>query len=355
MKKLTLFIVFFFVYFVLQFSGCGGKNNDSVTPTPEVNDFPPGYEWGGGDWPSLKSPEFGQEPIFGSPVPAVTAIFQGNFLPRLTNLQGNAWTIQIKWVGGIFGSCQLTETKNYEIYWSCSLPTTEWRFTSLFCDNTFNSPICWEPGSVHKFELVKNGAWLLQHDNEDKDTIEIGDNTYYITRNFTLAEQPDVYLTMSRNWVKGSGTSDDVTRSEGHTSITVTHLSGVIRESTTEMGVTLGLDVGYTTGGLGASISATFEYSTSHSVTFEDQLKIEETREYDIPANERWRMITVYGVERYYFSDASGNNWESDALACKTLGQVDNTTRTVLMLVKYISGSSKPYSTEFIENAAYIK
>jgi hypothetical protein len=96
-------------------------------------------------------------------------------------------------------------------------------------------------------------------------------------------------------------------------------------------------------------LNATFSTTTSHTVNLTEIEETTETRYYNVPANEQWRYITIYGVERYKFTDISGNNWTSDYLDFNYLGSVDNNVRTFLMIVKYNAGSDIPYSSDLIE------
>ena len=76
-----------------MFSGC--NEEDSVSPTEEDRLMHLVRSVGGGDWPSLKSPSFGDNVIIGAGIPTVTAEYKTDFYPTLTAVRGNDWFIKI--------------------------------------------------------------------------------------------------------------------------------------------------------------------------------------------------------------------------------------------------------------------
>ena len=331
--------------------GCG--EDDPAGPTKEDEDsFPPGTEWGGGDWPSLISPAFDQNVAFGAGVPTVTAEYQEAFTPTLTAVQGYHWILRITRPETLCDAWYQWETA--PLYWSHELPRFDYHFNfhwSCLVSNSSltNYDVSWPLTDTHKFTLMQNGQWIFDHSVPQAAALE-GGNWYYISRRFTLPAQPTLYLSVMRCWVQASGADADRTFPEGPITITHRQKSGVKLATTTTFTETVGWNVGINIEGICAGLNQTFQTETSHTASFENEVEIVETREYDVPENEQWRYIQLYGVERYCFTDAAGNDWSSPNLVPKNLGNIDNAVRNVLMIVKYKGASKIPYSSEYIEN-----
>jgi hypothetical protein len=330
--------------------GCG--EDDPAGPTnDDDDDYPPGTQWGGGDWPSLISPTFGQNVTIGADVPTVTALYQENFTPTLTAVRGDHWILKITRPESLCDAWSQWET--FGLYWSYALPRFDYHFNFdwiCFVSNSTltNYDVSWPMTETQKFTLMQNGQWVASQALPQISRSE-GGNTYRINRSFTLPTQPPLYLSVLRCWVQGSGPDADRTFPEGPITITHRQKSGVKLATTTTFTETVGWSAGINIEGICAGLNQTFETSTSHTASFESEVEITETREYDVPENEQWRYIQLYGVERYCFTDAAGATWTSPYLIPKNLGTIDNAVRNVLMVVKYRGASKAPYSSEFIE------
>ena len=351
MKKSTFFLLVIMLYFISMLSGCGEEN--TVSPT-EVDPYAPGKEWGGGDWPSLKSPSFGDNIIIGAGIPTVTAEYKTDFHPTLTAVRGTDWYIKI-----IRPEALCTAWYSWQTYgpnWSYELPRFTYHFNfdwTCFNSNSTltNYDVSWPLTETKSFMLMQNGTWILPQSCPSIRR-SVGGNNYDIIRNFTLPTQPKLYLSMVRVWVQGIGSDADRTFPEGPITITQRIKNGVSKSTTEEFVKTTGWSAGIDIKGICAGLNQTFQNSTSHTATFDQETETTETREYNVPANEQWRYIQIYGVERYVFTNSLGEIWTSPDLIANYLGDIDNSVRNVLMIVKYKAGSNKPYSSEFIESAS---
>jgi hypothetical protein len=247
----------------------------------------------------------------------------------------------------------------YDTYWAYEIPVMKYKFTwpsfPSVCFLYSNSEIYkggehfWPVTHTRTFTLMSNGSWIntpLYFTNSNQNW---GGNTYKVVVRFALPYQPDLYISMVRTWVVGQNENDDVIRTEGETEVSIRKLSGVEVSDTYTFTETWDMSAGVDIKGISAGLNATFSSTTGHSVTLNEIVETTETRFYNIPANEQWRYITIFGVERYKFTDSAGNDWTSDYLDCKYLGNIDNNVRTFLMIVKYNTGSDKPYSTDLVE------
>ena len=126
-------------------------------------------------------------------------------------------------------------------------------------------------------------------------------------------------------------------------------LSGVEITHTETFTKTTGWSAGIAIEGISAGLSQTFENSSSHTVSLETESETTETKVYDVPANERWRFIQLYGLDRYLFTDAQGNAWSSPTLGIRSLGRIDNKVRNVLMVVKYRGTATAAYAAQLLE------
>ena len=354
MKKIALFLAFVMLYFVSMFSGC--SEEDPVSPAEE-DAYAPGKEWGGGDWPSLKAPSFGNNVIIGAGIPTVTAEYKTDFYPTLTAVRGNDWYIKIIRPESICTAWHSFQT--YGPNWSYELPKFTYHFNfdwTCFNSNSTltNYDVSWPTTETKSFLLMQNGTWILPHSLPNIRR-SVGGNNYDIIRSFTLPAQPKLYLSMVRVWVQGIGSDADRTFPEGAITITQRIKNGVSRSTTEEFVKTTNLNAGIDIKGISASLNITFQNSTSHTATFDQETETTETREYNVPANEQWRYIQIYGVERYLFTNSLGDVWTSPELIANYLGNINNSVRNVLMIVKYKMGSKIPYSSEFIESASIDK
>lgn len=348
MNKFAFFFSAILVYVILILPGC---NKDNPVEPTDSDSYTPGREWGGGDWPSLISPAFGENVIIGDPIPTVTAEYKSDFHPTLTAVQGKDWYLKIRRPEALCEAWYAWQT--YGLNWSYELPKLTYHFNfSWTCFNSnstlTNYDVSWPTTETHDFLFMQNGTWIPSQ-SLPTITRSVGGNDYKIERSFQLPTQPKLYLSMVRCWVQGTGSDADRTFPEGHITITQTIKNGVSRSTTTEFVKTTNLSAGIDIKGISASLNVTFTNSTTYTATFEQETETTETREYDVPANEQWRYIQLYGVERYVFTDSSGNNWKSPNLIENYLGRIDNSVRNVLMIVKYKMNGKMPYASEIIE------
>jgi hypothetical protein len=308
----------------------------------------PGTEWGGGDWPSLISPALDEDVIIGDPVPKVTVPYDGDFKPLLNAVQGQDWLIRITRPETL---CD-TQVDKYPTgsHWSYELPVYNYFFdpcVGYYDSELKNYDASWQLTDNHRFKLMQNGQWLGRHQVPHHHFTS--DNHYDVDRWFTLPAQPDLYMSMVHAWVVGAGADSDRIFVEGAVTIEHRVQSGVEITDTKTFTETTGWSAGIDIKGISASLSQTFEKQSSHTVSLETQTETIETKVYEVPANERWRFIQLYGVDRYLFTDANGDRWDSETLRIRSLGNVDNKTRNVLMIVKYRGGSNALYATEVLE------
>lgn len=354
MTRNRLFVVLVTSCLVFVWSGCG--EDGPVKPEVDPGIYEPGTQWGGGDWPSLISPGFNESVIIGDPIPRFTAPYEGDFIPTLNAIQGKDWYLKITRPELLCTAWYAWQTYGY--YWSYDLPKLTYHFNfdwTCFVSNSTltNYDVSWPLTENKDLKLMQNGQWLTAQTLPTY-TRSVGGNDYQIERRFELVPQPTLYLSMAHCWVQGSGTDADRTFPEGQIEITHRIKSGVQLSTTTTFTKTAGWSAGIDIKGISAGLNQTFEDVTSHTVSLEDEVETTETRSYDIPANEQWRYIQLYGVERYFFSDAEGTSWESPSLKTRSLGTIDNAVRNVLMIVKYRGGSTLPYCMEVLENAEIV-
>lgn len=354
MKKIVMVLASFMLCLISMFSGCNEEDPVSAT---EDDSYAPGKEWGGGDWPSLRSPSFGENVIIGAGVPTVTAEYKSDFKPTLTAIRGNDWFLKITRPEAICTESDYHQTTG--LNWSYELPKLTYHFNfGPFCF-VYNSTltdydVSWPLTETKSLLLMQNGTWILPHSLPQLSRTVSG-NGYKIDRSFILSAQPKLYLSMVRCWVQGTGSDGDRTFPEGVITITQRIKNGVAKSTTEEFVKTTNLSAGIDIKGISAGLNLTFQNTTSHTASFDEETETTETREYNVPANEQWRYIQIYGVERYIFTTSLGEAWTSPDLIANYLGNIDNSVRNVLVIVKYKMGSKKPYSSEFIENASIDK
>ena len=335
--------------------GCGSDDPDPPGPvTPDL--YEPGTEWGGGDWPTLVSPEFGEDVIIGEAIPRFTAPYSGDFIPTVNCVQGTDWVMRVTRPEALCTAWQQWVFNTY--YWSDRLPIMDYNFnfhwTCLVSNTSLKDyDVSWPLTENKDIKFMENGVWISVQ-NLPTISRSHGGNGYRIDRQFTLPAQGQVFLSMSHHWVQGIGADSDRTFPEGPIEITHRNKSGVSLSTTETFTKTTGWNAGIDIKGISAGLNQTFETSTSHTVTLEEEVETIETRNYEVPPNEQWRYIQLYGVERYTFTDADGKPWESPRLVLRSLGSVDNKVRNVLMIVKYRAGASRPYDTQIYEGAAVV-
>lgn len=342
-----------FTTFTLKVTASDGLSASkpmTIDIAPDI--YAPGTEWGGGDWPTLVAPALSQDVIIGDPVPRVTVPYDGDFQPLLNAVQGQGWHLRITRPETL---CD-TRVSKYPtgLHWSYALPT----FTYFFdpCFGYYDSElkdfdVSWPLTINYRLLLMQNGFWLTG-DLYLPRYWYIGGNSYYVDRWFKLPAQPDLHLSMVHAWVVREGADGDRIFVEGPVTIEHQVVSGVNLSSTETFTTTTAWSAGIDVKGISASLSQTFERSSSHTVSLDTESTTTETKYYDVATNERWRFIQLYGVDRYLFTDVDGNSWTSPYLVPKSLGSVDNKVRNVLMIVKYRGGSSTPFAVEVIEDAA---
>ena len=197
---------------------------------------------------------------------------------------------------------------------------------------------------------MSNGYWVTARQNFSVSTSGWSSSHDYTCKIwYDPPSQPDLYISMVRTWVVGKEADDDVIRTEGETDITMRTLTGVQVSNTKSFTETWGMSGTVTIDAISLGLTATFSTTTSQTITLTNIKEKTVVNHYKVPANEQWRYITIYGIEKYIFTDENGNAWTSSNLLFNYLGSVDNNVRTFLMIVKYKAGSDKPYSSEFID------
>jgi len=351
-KLLSLFAV---AILVVAWSGCG-EDDDPVKPGPTEDLYAPGTEWGGGDWPTLIAPEFGEDVQIGEEIPRVTAPYAGDFIPSVNCVQGTDWVMRVTRPEAICDAWQQWVFNTY--YWSDALPKMDYNFkfhwTCLVSNSKLEAyDVSWPRTENKDLTLMQNGVWV-SNQVLPSFTRNHGGNGYRIARSFTLPAQGQLFLSMAHHWVQGIGADADRTFPEGPIEIQHRVKSGVSLSTTETFTKTTGWNAGIDIKGISAGLNQTFETSTSHTVALEEERETIEIRNYEIPGNEQWRYIQLYGVERYSFTDADGNSWESPRLVIRSLGSVDNKIRNVLMIVKYRAGATRPYDAVVLEGAEVV-
>ena len=355
MRYRNLFYLLVLSCLVVMSPGCG--DDDPVKPPPpEDHSNDPGIEWGGGDWPSVMSPEFNDNVILGDGVPAITAMYQSKFTPTLSAVRGTAWYIKITRPEAVCTAWYSWSLVGSD--WSYEIPNMTYKFNfnwSCFVSNSTltDYDVCWPLTETKQLTLMENGQWITAQTLPTYSK-NVGGNGYRIERKFTLPSQPALHLSMVRHWVQGSGPSGDRTFVEGPVKIEITERTGVNESHTTTFTKTMGASAGLDVKGISLGLNASFQNVTTHTVALEKEVEVKETRDYDVPAGEQWRYIQLYGVERYVFSNSEGAHWVSPTLQATNLGSVDNAVRNVLMIVKYKGGFGRPHASEFIENGKVV-
>ncbi len=124
----------------------------------------------------------------------------------------------------------------------------------------------------------------------------------------------------------------------------------VVQAQIHTIGETLSLGASASFYGVSTSIEKTFSSETTNSIEFSTEITNTTKSTYTIPANETWRFMTLYGVERYLFTDSDGNDWSSTNLElAQGLGFIENKVRTHLMVAKFRNNQSLAYSVEFVD------
>ena len=359
MKKYFLLPIFILVYLFIMSSGCSDDEPTTPEPDEKSDAYPPGYVWQAGDYPSLTAPvQITDNVIIGEPVRAFTVLNKGKFKPKLNAVNSNSWVVRIYREESAL--CELWyQWSFYTNYWSHSIPVKRYEFdwpsfpydcwwhSDSFVDK--GGQDFWPTTQTRSFLLMENGSWYTTTFEFWLNNQSWKGDSYDVWVRFNQPSHPDLYVSMVRTWVVGQKADDDVVRTEGHAEVTVHKLRGVDISNTNEFTETWGLSAGIDVKGISAGLNATFSSSSSHTVNLSEIEETTEIRDYNVPANEQWRYITIYGVERYLFTDANGYAWSSEYLDCNYLGVVDNNVRTFLMIVKYNSGTDRPYSKELIE------
>lgn len=359
MKNIVILFALMSVYLIIMFSGCSKDEPTPTEPNTQSDAYPPGYVWPAGDYPSLTAPaQLTDNVTIGHPIRAYTAINNGKFKPKLNALYNENWVVRIYrtesalcelWYQWTFGTGYWSHeipVKRYEFDWP-SFPFDCFWHTDSYVDK--GGQDFWPTTQTKSYLLMENGTWYTTTMDFWLNNQSWKGDSYDVWVRFTPHTQPDLYISMVRTWVVGQKADDDVIRTEGEAEVTVNRLRGVEISNTNEFTETWSMAAGVNIEGISASLNATFSSSTSHTVTLSEIEETTETRYFNVPSNEQWRYITIYGVERYLFTDIDGNAWTSDYLDCNYLGMIDNNVRTFLMIVKYNAGTSKPYSTELVD------
>ena len=346
--KPTAAILAMFVIMLFAFSACSSDDDSDPSPDPinySDDAFPPGYVWAASDYPSLTAPISINTNIgIGPPILTVTKIYKGDFNVTATAVKAD-WSARIvrdpSWCG--------SEEHSWDYYneWSYLLPNCQATYYNGTCTNKdLNYNIGWGQTVEKYFKFVDHGIWQYLFVTPSYNINNNGEE-FLVYKQFELIQDdwPELYLSMERDWIKGP---EDI-RSEGKADVTISKVTGVEQSTTSAFTNTLGLTAGVELEGISASINQTFTTSGSETNTFYTIDTKTETLYYNIPANELWRYITLYGVERFKFTQLNGEDWSSTSLVANPFGNVENKVKTFLMIVKYNATNKKAISSELIE------
>lgn len=339
----------FIALIMLVIIGCSKDNTDD-----DSDAFTAGHIWPAGDYPSLVAPDFNDSPVIGLPILTLTAKHVGDFSPKIKAIEGENWKGDITRIEGWYCNDEKVSFDfSPDKLWSSGLPIRNYYFDYVFpelCDDSElkNYDISWPETSPKRFKLMEYGNWITDEMVVKNDDY-VGDYHYRITRKFNqIIPQPELYMSLHRDWIYESGT-DVVQSGEGNREIITYSKTGVVETQMTKITETLELGAEASYGGVSASINQTFSNESTDQIEF-SQIDSKEIKEYYmIPANETWRFITLYGVERYSFTDSNGNEWVSPNLVTDELGFIEDHVRTFVMIVKYKSTSVSAFASELIE------
>ena len=333
-------------FFMFLFIGCSKDDAND-----ESDAFSPGYTWPEGDYPSLTAPEFNDAPTIGDPVLTLTAKHAGEFSPLLLQYLGKNWHGNVNYNQVLCDD----DTRNWSAdgeLWNTELPSQHLYFDlSWLCgdeDFTYNAnDFGWDIS--RRFLLMEEGEWSSSEFEYEAVIATPGEITTLRTKfNQVLTGYPDLHMSIHRDWIYEYGT--DVIRSgEGTREITTETKTGVVDTQISTISETLQLGAEVSYGPVSASINQTFSSETTNQIEFSEFTTKTITETYIIPADETWRFITLYGVERYSFTDINGDQWGSPNLVTEELGYIEDHVRTFLMIVKYKSTSVSPINSELIE------
>ena len=347
-NQLTSAFLAMFVVLMFAFSACSSDDSGDDPPAPEYSDdaFPPGYVWTEADYPSLTAPLSINEDVGkGSPILKVTELHKGDFHVTATRVFADWHTRAVRNPTGC-GS-EEHEWHKYD-FWSDEVPNCIATFYNGLCTNRdLNYDPGWSNTTEKKFKFVDHGVKNLKIVTPSFNYNPSSGGEFLIYKNFEIKDSnwTDVYLSMERDWIVG----DDITRMEGEATVEIYKKVGVSQINTTEFTETLGLDLGVEIEGISAEINQTFTTTSTQTSAFTTEDSIKEVRHYNIPPNEQWRYITLYGIERFKFTNANGVDWTSTSLVINPLGMVENKKKTFLMIVKYTANSNKIISNELFE------
>lgn len=327
--------------------------------------FPPGHVWIAGDYPSLTAPLNEMDNVgIGEPVFVKSAKHVGTFKPTINAVKSIKWVVKITRTESAMCETWYQWTFNSE-YWSYSIPEKKYKFEwpsfpydcSWQNDSYLNKggQDFWPKTEVKTLSLMQNGTWYTTITCPSFNKYWSGKgNDYSVSLKFDLPTQPDLYIGKVRTWVVFPGSEYDEYELEGTYSIKTIHKTGVSKTNSSTFSTTLGLSASVPIQSITLDINKSWTKTYGESITVTEETSEEKTKTFTVPEGERWRFITIYGVERYTFTTSEGTAWTSDYLDLQSLGNFDNIIRTFLMVVKYKEGSVKSYSSDLIDAATMI-
>jgi hypothetical protein len=321
--------------------------------------FPPGHVWKAGDYPSLTAPAEMDNVGIGEPVFVKSAKHAGTFKPTIKAVKGNNWVVKITRRESALCETWYQWTFPSE-YWSNEIPVKKYEFKwpsfpwDCYWHNNSSLNLggqhLWPKTEVKTLTLMMNGEWYPSITLPSFGKRWSGDD-YDVSLKFNLGAQPDLYIGKVRTWVVYPGDEYDQYELEGTYTIKTIHKTGASITNSSTFSTTLGLGASVPIKGITVDINKSWTNTYGESITVSEESSIEKTKTFTVPAGERWRFITVYGVERYSFTTKEGTSWaeESGYFELQSLGNFDNIVRTFLMVVKYRDGSVKAYSSDLID------
>ena len=239
----------------------------------------------------------------------------------------------------------------------CSNPSASWYDSNSWTDaiasstHTFNptGTLCtantstlsgswwkWTNPNANNYKFMEDGKW--EEYIQEAKYFTSGYDYYRSTTAYIY--ELDIYMSMHRMWKMHS---DKFFTGPYTYKFSKTSYNG-ISSSTTEISswsVTAGIE-GPLAAGVTGSLSATYGETNITSEIIGEYTITTDSMDYDIPAGERWRFITLHGVERYTFTDSEGNPWElnDDVKSVyefnqEPFGSIDNLTSSLHLIIKY--------------------
>ena len=349
-NQLTSALLAMFVIILFAFSACSSDDPPGPVPIdddPDVSYYNPGETIPGDDFPYITMPQLitsvmdvGDE--IGEPVLADVAKWKGDLVLNPQRFRAQSFTGLIKRYTG--DACTDPEFSWYDSNsWTDDIASSDFTFnpSGLLCfastSRVVGSDWKWVNPTNKKFMI--DGEWkqfLTQAGYFIK-----GGYEYYKSTNAYLFPDVDIYMSKHRLW--------ELDHDENFTGpydyiFKRTTFSGICSTTTeiTSWSVTAGI-AGELAEGLVGSLSATYGETNINSTTVKEEITTSKTTTYKIPAGERWRFITLKGIERYTFTNSEGNPWESDNTIKSVfefdqnynIGLINNHTTTLHLIIKY--------------------